>query len=259
MPADSAVELAREPLVERARRAQRVAGGVGRARGRAEHAQRGVALELVDPAAVLLDHLDDEREEAVQQRRPPRAAGGARPGRVEPITSTNTHGDLAQLAAELDLAVALERGLRHLAADVAPEQVAQPLALRAARPPCELKPASSRPTSLPSSTGTRDVELALLDPAPSPARTARDRLGDRARRDRDREQPDAAGRARPGRRSRRPAAPGPRRRSAMPARGDHRMPSSGTPVPSDHAIVSRPATPGPQPARRRSRRRARAP
>jgi hypothetical protein len=36
--------------------------------GRAEHAQGGVALELVDQAAVLVRRVDDDREEAVEQR-----------------------------------------------------------------------------------------------------------------------------------------------------------------------------------------------
>ena len=45
---------------------QRIAGRVLAGNWRAEHAQRRIALELVDQAAVLLDDLDNDSEEPVE-------------------------------------------------------------------------------------------------------------------------------------------------------------------------------------------------
>ena len=111
---------------ERARGGERAAGRVVERQRRAEHGQRRVALELVDPAAVVLDDLDDDAEELVEQRDDllRRALGGHR-GRADEVDEQ--HGDLELLAAELD--PALLRGAGDVLADVAAEQVAQLLAL----------------------------------------------------------------------------------------------------------------------------------
>ena len=130
MPASSVGQLGREALVQLAAGGERGARGVVHLRGRAEHAQRRVALELVDPAAVALGALHHELEEGVQQRHDLRG----RPARREPGGAHHVHeehGHLAQLPAEAQ--VALERGARHIPAHVAAEQVAQALPLREAR------------------------------------------------------------------------------------------------------------------------------
>ena len=94
--------------------------------GRAEDGQRGVALELVDEAAVPGDGVDHHPEELVEQAdhlggRPcRRQLGGA--DQVD-----EQHGDVALLAAQLG--AALQRPAGHVLADVAAEQVTQPLPL----------------------------------------------------------------------------------------------------------------------------------
>ena len=92
----------------------------------AEDRQRGVALELVDEPAVSVDRLDDHPEELVEQpddlRR--RLRGGELGGADQ---VDEQHGDVALLAAQLG--AAFQRSPRDVLADVAAEQVAQPLPL----------------------------------------------------------------------------------------------------------------------------------
>ena len=52
---------------EQPRGAERLASRVVACDGRAEHAQRRVALELVDEAALGLDHVDHDAEELVEE------------------------------------------------------------------------------------------------------------------------------------------------------------------------------------------------
>ena len=168
--------------------AQRVAGGVRAVVRRSEHAQGGVALELVDPAALLLDDLDDEREEAVEQHHHlMRRAAQRQAGRADHVHEDDRH--LAQLAAQLDLPLALERRLGHLAAHVAAEQIAQALALAQAR--CHRVEAGLEQADLAAVVdGHLGVEVTLLH-AGDRSPHGGDRLGDRARGDRDRERADS--------------------------------------------------------------------
>ena len=79
-------------------RAQASARGrvVGLGDGRPEHAQRGVALELVDQALALVHGLHDRLEELVEHRHHALRAW-ARASEVEPTMSTNS-ADTSQLA-----------------------------------------------------------------------------------------------------------------------------------------------------------------
>ena len=90
-----------------------------------EDAQRGVALELVDEAAVLLDGVDDDIEEFVQHlddlARPP---GDRKLGRAHQVDEQ--HRDVALLATEFG--TAFQRSPRHVLADVPAKEVAQSLA-----------------------------------------------------------------------------------------------------------------------------------
>src|SRR5918994_152498 len=154
--------------------------------GRAEDAQRRVALELVDPAAVLLDELDDDAEEPVEEchhlgRRLPRGEPRG-PGQVDEQRRHLTH-----LAAELDLAVVLERSARHVAAHVAAEEIVEALAL--AQPRGHPVEACLEQADLAAVVHRhRHVELAVLDPRNRPAHR-RDGLRHRARGHADREHP----------------------------------------------------------------------
>ena len=122
-PAHLAVEAIGEPP----RGAQRVAGRVVAGHRGAEDAQRSVALELVDEAALGLDGLDDDPEEAVEQRGRPRSAA-ERQGDRRRADEVDEHGaDLALLAPEASAAA--QRRAGDLAADLAAEQVADVLAL----------------------------------------------------------------------------------------------------------------------------------
>ena len=113
-------------LVQRSRRRQRAAGRVLQVVGCAEDAQRAVALELVDPAAVLAGDLDDQAEELVEQRDDVvRRALGSQRRRPDHVDEQDR--GLAQLAAQLD--AALECRHCDVLAHVAAEQVAQLLAL----------------------------------------------------------------------------------------------------------------------------------
>ena len=95
--------------------------------GRAEHAQRGVALELVDEAALGLDDVDHDAEELVEKAhdlgRRHRERHGGRAGEVD-----EERADLALLSAEAGGAVA-KRGARDLLAHLPAEEVADALAL----------------------------------------------------------------------------------------------------------------------------------
>ena len=104
---------------------QRGAGGVRVLQWGAEDAQRGVALELVDEAAVVLDGVDDDPEELVEQAdhlagRP----GGSQLGGAHQVDEQ--HRDVAFLAAEFG--AALQRATRDVLTDVAAEQVTHALA-----------------------------------------------------------------------------------------------------------------------------------
>ena len=93
---------------------------------RAEDGQRRVALELVDEAAVAVDGVDDDAEELVEQA----DDLGRRDGRGQLCRADQVdeqHRDVAFLAAELG--AALQGAAGDVLADVAAEQVAQPLPL----------------------------------------------------------------------------------------------------------------------------------
>ena len=95
-----------QPRPQRPRGGERVARGVGALQRRAEHAQRGVALELVDRAAVLVDRRHDGAEELVEQRDDlQRRALRGELRRADEVDEQDR--DVALLAAQLD--AALER------------------------------------------------------------------------------------------------------------------------------------------------------
>jgi hypothetical protein len=136
---------------------------------------------------VCLHLLHHDREEAVQERDDlVRRAANRQARRAEHVHEDDRH--LAQLAAQLDVAVALQRRLRHLAADVAPEQVTQPLALvQAGRHGVE---AGLQQADLAAVVDRHaGVVVALLHAGHRPPH-GRDRLRHRARGDRDREGAD---------------------------------------------------------------------
>src|SRR3954447_11812047 len=90
-----------EPVARGPARRERTAGGVGEVEGRAEDAQSGVALELVDPPAVAGDRLHDHREEAIEQLDDLlRCARLGQAGRADDVDEQ--HGRLALLATESD-------------------------------------------------------------------------------------------------------------------------------------------------------------
>ena len=122
------VELGAHALAQLAPGGERGARGVVVVQRRAEDHQRGVALELVDRAAVLGGHLDDDGEEPVEQLDDLlRGPVGGQLRRADHVDEE--HGDVAHLAAERQ--ALLERLARDVLADLAPEQVAQALALGA--------------------------------------------------------------------------------------------------------------------------------
>ena len=109
--------------------------GSSRSPRRAEHAQRGVALELVHPAVrARSTHSTTSCEEARSAARPPRSAGRRAASVVEPTTSTNSTATSRSSPPSRSSPSSAARG--HLPAHVAPEQVAQPLALAPAPRPC---------------------------------------------------------------------------------------------------------------------------
>ena len=88
--------------------------------------QRGVALELVDPPVVVVDHVDDHVEEAVHS--PTTSSGGFSSARaVEPMMSTKRTATGRASPAELHALVQSRPG--HVRADVPAEEVAQLLPL----------------------------------------------------------------------------------------------------------------------------------
>lgn len=103
--------------------------GAGRVRvldGCAEDAQRGVALELVDEAAVFLHRVDHNPEEVVEHGddlagRP----GGGQFGGTDQIDEQ--HGHITFLAAEFG--AALECSAGDILSDIAAEKIAHPLPL----------------------------------------------------------------------------------------------------------------------------------
>ena len=103
-----------------------MAGGVVERGRHAEHAHGRVALELVDPAAVVPHDVEDQAEERVEpahhlvRRRVPRE--GRRSDDVH-----EQHRGLPQLATELH--AGLERLARDVLAHVAAEEIAQPFPL----------------------------------------------------------------------------------------------------------------------------------
>jgi hypothetical protein len=120
-------QVGREARRERPARGQRAPGRIGVRGGRAEHGQRGVALELVDPSGVLLHDVDDDGEEPVQQRHDLlRRAPGGQGGGADEVDEQ--HRDAADLAPEPDLARRRGRA-RDVVPDMAAEEVPQPLAL----------------------------------------------------------------------------------------------------------------------------------
>ena len=92
---------------------------------RAEYAQRGVPLELVDPPLVRGDRLDDDREELVEQLHDVR--GVARLGESGRALEVDEHDRrLAGLAPQFH--TVLERVPDDVLADLAAEQIAHSLA-----------------------------------------------------------------------------------------------------------------------------------
>ena len=91
---------------------------------RAEDGERGVALELVDEAAVAVDGVDDDAEELVEQADDLGGGpGGRQLRRADQVDEQ--HGDVAFLTAELG--AAFEGAAGDVLADVAAEKVTQPL------------------------------------------------------------------------------------------------------------------------------------
>ena len=104
---------------------QRLVLGMVEVVRRAEHRQRGIALELVDEPVMAVHLVDDHREEPVEQfdhlgRRP---AGHQLRGADD---VDEDHRDVAFLAAQLWPLLLGGRG--HLAADVPAEQIADTFA-----------------------------------------------------------------------------------------------------------------------------------
>ena len=111
-------------VVQLARRGQRRARGVRVFDGGAEDGQRRVTLELVDEAAVPVHGVHDDPEELVEDRH--HLGGGPRRRQLRrPDQVDEQHRDVAFLAAQLG--AALQGAARDVLADVAAEQVAQPL------------------------------------------------------------------------------------------------------------------------------------
>src|SRR4051794_21746381 len=119
-------QIAAHALVDLTRRAKCTAGGIVHVVGSAEHAQRTVALELVDPPAVAMSHVDHDLEVAVQQLEDLVRVALRRQGR-RPDQVHEQHSGLALLASQFGSP--LERRIRNMRADVATEQIAQLLAL----------------------------------------------------------------------------------------------------------------------------------
>src|SRR3954465_13683688 len=176
---DGLRQLAHQPRAQVARggQARRLARAV--LDRRAEHAQRAVALELVAPAAVAADDVDDDAEEAVEQRddllRRPLAGERRRADEVD-----EQHRDLALLAAEVQVGL-VQRRAGDVLADVAAEQVLDALAL--AQPGGHAVEAALQQPDLARVVDTDvDVQVAVLDAGERVADRP-DRLGDRLGRD----------------------------------------------------------------------------
>ena len=214
MPAEtpSSVPASRSSSARAARSASPAASG--RALG-APNTHRAASPSNLLTHPQCLDRLDDDREERVQQLdHLVRPAPHGQAGRVDHVDEHDR--DLAQLAAQLDLAVARERGLGHLAPDVAPEQVAQPLALlETGRHRVEA--GLEQPDLAAVVDRHAGVVEALLDLRHRPPHRG-DRLGHGARGDRDRERADQQ--ADPGEKYAAASAPDPRGIDQA-GRGDH--------------------------------------
>ncbi|AMD55436.1 hypothetical protein ATO49_20475 [Mycolicibacterium fortuitum subsp. fortuitum DSM 46621 = ATCC 6841 = JCM 6387] len=118
--------LGTQPLCDRPRCSQRLVLGVGQRDRRTEHRQDRVALELVDQAAVVVDLIDDDREEPVEQvDHLDRGTRGDQLRRADDIDENDC--GMALLATQDRLLLLGQCG--DLAADVAAEQIAHPLAL----------------------------------------------------------------------------------------------------------------------------------
>src|SRR5215831_12470837 len=115
-------------LLHREGAAHRALGVVGPAEGRAEEDEDPVADELVDRAAVLDDHRRHLRQVLVEQpdhRRRPEALREL----GEAAQIGHEHRDLADLAAELQRIAVAQALLGELRADVAPEGLADEIAI----------------------------------------------------------------------------------------------------------------------------------
>ena len=127
------------PAARRAAAARSVArGGAARrprrrraSQRRAEHAQRGVALELVDRAAVLGRRPSTTTRRTSFSSSTTSCGGRVAASSVEPTRSTNSTA--TSRISPPSVNAALERLARHVLPDLAAEQVAQPLALAQAR------------------------------------------------------------------------------------------------------------------------------
>ncbi len=163
-------------------RAEVAAGGEGVRRGVgigercAEHAQRRVALELVDPAVVLGDNVDDDVEEAIEHRHD--LGRVALLGQCRGALDIDEHdGGVPRLPAELD--AALERVTHDLLADLTTEQITQVLALSQPGQHA-IETGLEQPNLAAVVDGDLGVEVTLFDPFDRPAQRF-DRVRERAR------------------------------------------------------------------------------
>lgn len=112
--------------MQRSRRCKCAACRINNLPRSAEHGQGGVALELVHPPAVLVDHSDDDAEELVQQSHDLlRGALDGKLGRADDVDEQ--HGHLPGLAAQFEIALHCLAGDVH--ADVPTEHVPHAFAL----------------------------------------------------------------------------------------------------------------------------------
>ena len=177
--------VARQALGQGPGSAHGVAGRVVPGHRRAEHAQRRVALELVDQTALGLNHLDHDAEEAVEH--PHDLGRGHRHGhggRAHQVHEQRAHHAL--LAAETRTVA--QGGPGHVLAHLAAEEVPDALALtQSLGHPVEAGLQQAHLAAVVDQhMGVQVAALDLLDPLPHRG----DRIGDRLRGEQGGEQPD---------------------------------------------------------------------
>ena len=166
---------------------ERRAGRVVERHRRPEHREGAVALELVHPAMVLVDHLDGRGEEAVEQRHHlGRWTGRRQLGRCHHVDEQ--HRGVPCLAPQP--ARCLERLRGDVGTDVTTEQVARGAApAPEARSTTAVEPALQLTELGGVVERDRRVEVALLDPTDRRAQVA-DRVEHGLHRDADQQPPD---------------------------------------------------------------------